>query len=235
MTPKENQMQPSRREFLDRLAMGSAALGGLSLGLTAVPARLEAAGIAAVRQGSWNVTWPDRLTGAVRTVFDVPEVESGYGVWRASVWAAQYEAALGIPVKDTSTALVLRHNAIVLAMKQEFWDRYGIGKDGSVMHPLTLEPTTRNPALLGEADGVPMPYANFALDRFQARGGVTLACDLALQDMIAIVQKADALGPDEARTRTLGYMVPGVILQPSGVFAVLLAQQKTQALYIRAS
>jgi hypothetical protein len=225
----------SRREFLDRLAVGSAALGGLSLGLTALPARLEAAGIAVSRQGSWNTSWPDKLTGSVRTVFDVPEVESGYGVWRASIWALQYEAALGIPARDTSTALVLRHNAIILAMRQAFWDEYGIGKDGSVAHPLTLEPTTRNPALLGEADGVPAPYSTFALDQFQERGGVILACDLALQQMIALVEKADKVSPEAARTKAIAMLVPGVILQPSGVFSVLLAQQKKQALYIRAS
>jgi hypothetical protein len=228
-------MQTSRREFLDRLALGSAALGGLSLGLTALPARLEAAGVAVSRQGSWDTSWPDKLTGKVRTVFDVPEVESGYGVWRASVWALQYEAALGIPARDTSTALVLRHNAIILAMKQAFWDEYGIGKDGSVTHPLTLEPTTLNPALMGEADGLPAPYSTFALDPFQARGGVILACDLALQDMIALVVKADNVSPEAARTKALAMLVPGVILQPSGVFSVLLAQQRKQALYIRAS
>lgn len=228
-------MQTSRREFLDRLAMGSAALGGLSLGLGTIPTRLEAAGIAVARQGKWNTSWPEKLTGGVRTVFDVPEVESGYGVWRASVWALQYEAALGIPARDTSTALVLRHNAIILAMQQAFWDEYGIGKDGSVTHPLTLEPTTRNPALMNEADGLPAPYSTFALDQFQARGGVILACDLALRDMVALIEKADKISTEAAHAKAVALLAPGVILQPSGVFSVLLAQQKKQALYIRAS
>lgn len=228
-------MQTNRREFIDRLATGTAALGGLSLGLGALPDRLEAAGAVVARQGTWNTSWPDRLDGEIRAVYDVPEIESGYGVWRASVWAAQFEAALGVHAQRTSTALVLRHNAIVLAMRQGFWDRYGVGADGSVTHPLTSEVTTRNPALLGPADGIGEPYVHFALDRFQARGGVVLACDLALQDLIAIVEKVDGVGNGVARERAVAALVPGVILQPSGVFAVMLAQHRAQALYVRAS
>jgi hypothetical protein len=228
-------MPTTRRDFLDRLALGTAAIGGISLGLGGLPTRLEAAGIAVNRQGAWDTKWPDRLTGRIRTVFDVPEIESGYGVWRASIWAFQYEAALGVPARDCSTALVLRHNAIVLAMTQEYWDTYGVGKDGAIPHPVTLEPTTRNPALLGAADGLPAPLSEFNLDAFMQRGGVILACDLALQDVIATIAKADGIAPEAARAKALRLMVPGVILQPSGVFSVLLAQQVRQALYIRAS
>lgn len=228
-------MSTSRREFLDRLAVGSASLGALSLGITLAPRALAAAGVGHSTQTKWDTSWPDRLTGSVRTVFDVPEVELGYGVWRASIWKRQYEQTLGIPARELSTALVLRHNAIILAMQQDFWDRYGIGKAKGVLHPLTEQPTDRNPALLSEKDGLPQPYASFALDQFQAQGGVVLACDLALQDLITIIATTDNVSPEEARTRALKWMAPGVILQPSGVFAALLAQQRKQALYIRAS
>jgi hypothetical protein len=233
----------NRRDFLDRLAVGTLAIGGLSTALAAVPARLEAAGLTSTpaagpgaphAQGSWDVQWPQKLTGQVRTVFDVPEVESGYGVWRASIWANQYQQVLGFPAKELSTALVLRHNAIILAMQQGYWDRYGVGAAAKVTHPLTTEATDRNPALLGAADGVPAPYANFALGPFMARGGVVLACDLALQDVVQNIQSREKVSPEEARAQALKWMVPGVILQPSGVFAVLRAQQE-QALYIRAS
>jgi hypothetical protein len=167
-------------------------------------------------------------------VFDVPEIESGYGVWRATLWARQYQQVLGIPARDLSTALVIRHNAIILAMQQGFWDRYGIGKAKGVLHPLTEEPTDRNPALMGTSDGVPEPQASFALDRFIAAGGIALACDLALQDLVAVIQRTDKIPEAQARTQARNWLVPGVILQPSGIFAVLRAQQ-AGALYVRAS
>jgi hypothetical protein len=234
---------PSRRDFLDRMALGALAMGGAALGVGALPAALGASASphadalthAQAPSAEWDVRWSERLTGGIKTVFDVPEVESGYGVWRASMWAKQYEAVLGVPAREMSTALVLRHNAIVLAMRQEFWDDYGIGKAKGVTHPATLEPTDRNPALLASSRGeVPAAYDAFALDRFLARGGIALACDLALRDCVALIEKKERLGPEEAHARAVAMMVPGVILQPSGIFAVLRAQQ-AGALYVRAS
>ena len=234
-------MSADRREFLTRLASSTAVLGGLSMALplnSASAAFADAFDDAApsAQDGAWDTKWPDRLTGRVRTVFDVPEIESGYGVWRASIWANQYEATLKIPRAQLSTALVIRHNAIVLAMTQEYWDTYGVGADNSIPHPVTGEPTRRNPALLGAADGVGAPFSEFALGPFMARGGVVLACDLALQAVIiTTIARTDGATPEVARARAIALMVPGVILQPSGVFSVLLAQQTKQALYIRAT
>lgn len=223
-------MTSSRRQFLDSLALGATALATMPAALAAMPADIRLS----VEQGAWDTRWTEKLTGKVRTVFDVPEIESGYGVWRATIWARQYEAVLGIPARDLSTALVLRHNAIILAMQQAFWDKYGIGKAKGVTHPLTGEPTDRNPAMLGAADGLPEPMQGFALSAFIARGGVALACDLALQDMVGIIQSTDKVSEAVAKEQAKNWLVPGVILQPSGVFAVLRAQQ-AQALYIRAS
>lgn len=241
-------MAESRREFIDRIALGAAAMGGLSLGLGAVPRELRAefapgvarsagasAGATALNPNEWDTRWPQKLTGKIRTVFDVPEVESGYGVWRASIWAAQYNAVLGTPVADMSTALVLRHNAIVLAMQQSFWDEYGIGKSKGVTHPVTQEPTDRNPALLASSRGEqPADFDSFALTPFMERGGVVLACDLALRDCIGLIEKTKKVSAEEARRQAIAMLVPGVILQPSGVFAAFLAQQ-AGAMYIRAS
>jgi hypothetical protein len=223
-------MSTTRRQFIDALATGAVAVGAMPSALSAMPAELRLD----VGQGSWDTRWQERLTGKVRTVFDVPEVESGYGVWRATIWARQYEQVLGIPARDLSTALVIRHNAIILAMQQGFWDRYGIGKAKGVLHPLTEEPTERNPALMGPRDGVPEPQAGFALDRFIATGGVALACNLALQDLVALIQRTDKVPEAQATEEARKWLVPGVILQPSGIFAVLRAQQ-AGALYVRAS
>jgi hypothetical protein len=229
-------MHTNRREFLDRLAVGTATLGGLSLGLGAMPAQLEAAGLEYAHQGTWNTRWPDRLTGRIRAVYDVPEVESGLGVWRASIWAAQYSQTLGIPLAECSTALVLRHNAIVLAMAPAYWEKYGVGEAMKVTHPLTGAISPRNPVLLGEADGLPQPFADFGLQGFHRRGGVTLACDLALNALVVpVVAQRDGVAAEVAKERAIGMLAEGVILQPSGVFAVMLAQQMKQAQYIRAS
>ena len=230
-------MHSDRRQFLGRMATGAMAVGGLGLGLGAFPAALQAADLSThdAQGNAWDTRWPARLTGRVRTVFDVPEVESGFGVWRASIWAAQYRQALGLPASELSTALVLRHNAIVLAMQQSAWDRYGFAELAKATHPLTDEPTKRNPALIGAEDGLAEPQASFALPEFIKRGGVALACDLALTWIAGHMAQVDGVAAPVAKERAVAALVPGVILQPSGVFAVLYAQQEARALYIRAS
>lgn len=228
-------MPATRREFLDRLAVGAAALGGLPMALGAATWPRDDA--PAPRAGAeWDVSWASRLRGKHKVVFDVPEVESGYGVWRASIWAKQYQDVLGTPARDLAAAVVLRHNGIVLAMRQPYWDEYGVGKERQVTHPVTSEPTDRNPVLLSSRRGeVPAELDPVALDQFLARGGVALACDLALQEYIMQpIQKKHGVSAEEARKRALALMVPGVILQPSGIFAVVLAQEAGCS-YVRAS
>lgn len=237
-------MERSRREFIDSLLLstvaGSAMIGAFPAALTAASlpdAGPEiAAGLPGVApaQGGWDTGWGSRLTGRIKSVFDVAELESGVPVWRASIWTAQYEETLRVPASEMSTALVLRHNAIALAMKQEYWDRYALGRTFSAVHPLTRQPTNRNVALLGESDGVGAPFSNFTLERFLARGGVALACDLALRVLVApVVQQVDGGTADQAYATARQGLVPGVILQPSGMFAVIRAQE-AGAFYFRA-
>ena len=211
-----------RREFLGQMAAG-AMLGAVPLSLVGA---LEAApNVSAAGTEPWDMSWTQRVKGKYRVVLDSPEISSAYGVWRATFWAKQYQDVLGAKPSDTSSVLVLRHNGIALAMQQSFWDKYGLGKLKNVTHPVTEEPTTGNPALFSSArNEVPAQFDDFALDRFIGRGGIVLACNLALQDMIGLVQKGDGVSADEARTRAVAALVPGVILQPSGVFAVLRAQ-----------
>ena len=144
-------MDTTRRDFLGKMAANAAALSAVPLSMDFSP--LTAVAASATQGQKWDIAWPNRLNGKHKAVFDVPEIESGYGVWRATIWGNQYQEVLGISPRDMSAALVLRHNGIVLAMQQAFWDKYGIGKAKNVMHPLTLQPTTKNPALLSTAGG----------------------------------------------------------------------------------
>jgi hypothetical protein len=226
-------METTRREFFERMATGISAFTVMPLGFDAMLRASDAHGSTQGQQ--WDLSWVDRLTGKHKAIFDVPEVESGYGVWRASIWAAQYQDVLKAQPKDISTLLILRHNGIALAMQQSFWDKYGVGKIKNVTHPLTLEATDRNPALLSSAkDGIPAQFDAFALPKFMERGGIAVGCNLAFQDCVDLVTKHDSVDATEARKRAIAAMVPGVILQPSGVFAAVRGQE-AGCVYVRAS
>ena len=119
-------------------------------------------------------------------------------------------------------------------MQQSFWDKYGIGAAKKVTHPMTQEPTSSNPALLDERNGLPAPFNDAGLHKQIARGVIALACNMALQDCIDLIGQRDKVPEDEARRRAIAYLVPGVILQPSGVFAAVRAQE-VGATYLKAS
>jgi hypothetical protein len=224
-------MDTTRREFLGKVAVNAAMLGAMPLSFD-----LATAAYAAPAQGEkWDLSWTTRLTGKHKAIFDVPEVDSGYGVWRATIWQNQYRDVLGVAPKDLSAVLVLRHNGITLAMQQAFWDKYGVGKAKSALDPITQKPTDKNPALLSSSRGeVPEMFDAMALDKFIARGGIALGCNLAFADCVELVKSKENVDDATARKQAIGYLVPGVILQPSGVFAAIRAQE-AGAIYLRAS
>jgi hypothetical protein len=166
----------------------------------------------------------ERVTGKHRAVFDVPEIENGLGVMRASIWLDQYERYMNAAPGDLSAVVVIRHEAIPLAMSQEYWDAYGVGKLRDVRSAATGQPTDRNPVL--PTPGAPATrFDGWLLSRFMERGGIVLACDLAMRRCVELVRTKDGLEPDAARARAVGMLIPGVLLQPSGIFAVVRAQE----------
>ncbi|MDQ2667985.1 MAG: hypothetical protein M3Z05_18585 [Gemmatimonadota bacterium] len=222
----------NRRTFLGQIGTG-AMLAGLPLSLESL--REFAPGVPSRDASSWDESWIKRVTGKYRAVFDVAAIDSGRGAWRATVWQKQYADVLKARPSDMSTVLVLRAEGIALAMQQPFWDEYAIGKENDVKHPVTNELTDRNPALLSSTrKEVPAMFDALALDQFIAHGGIALACDLAFNDMIGLVSRKHGLADDAARKIAIGALVPGVTLQPSGVFAALRAQD-VGCNYIRAS
>ncbi|MBM4187480.1 MAG: twin-arginine translocation signal domain-containing protein [Gemmatimonadetes bacterium] len=213
-------MTPTRRDFLERLAAGTAAAAGLT---SLSPDDLAA--ISSVQE-TWDTSWTGRIRGRHKAVFDATEIEDGAGVLRVMIWRMQYGQVLAVAPDDMAAVLVIRHNAIPLAMTQEFWDRYRIGETKGVKHPMTEQPTAKNPALLSSDTGdLPSQFASLNLPGILAAGGIVLACNLAFSQCVGTVAKEDKLEPAAARKRALEMLHPGVILQPSGVFASILAQE----------
>jgi intracellular sulfur oxidation DsrE/DsrF family protein len=225
-------MSLTRRDFLGSSAVSAAALAAIPGTLFASLPKDLAPSL--IESDEWDLAWPAKLNGKYRAVFDCTDPESGYGVWRANAWASQNLSVMKAAPADVTPAIVLRHNAIVLAMQQSFWDKYGIGKRKNVTHPLTQQPTNKNPVLLDEKDGIPAPFNTSSLRKQLDRGVVVLACNLALEDCIDLIKSTDKVSDEAARKAAIAYLVPGVILQPSGVFAAIRAQEAGAA-YIKAS
>ncbi len=213
----------NRRNFVNWLGASGfyAAVGAPSL---VAPGVHVPAGAAMPITDKWDMSWVDRVKGKHRAVFDSPEVSGGAAVFRAVVWCDQHKEVYGTPRSEMSPVLVLRHNGIVLATNDAYWDRFEVGKAEKIKDPVTKKWFRRNPVRATDP-GTPPEYAGYSIEGFVASGGIVLACNLAFGDIVATVQKADKLSDEAARAKAKEMLLPGVILQPSGVFAVLRAQE----------
>lgn len=224
-------MGTDRREFLGTLmAVGIAGKTGeergkLGKGLSqASPLPQSSPPFPSLSQSQWDVSWVAKLTGSRRVVFDSPEMSFGLGLIRTLVWFKDYAEVYGTRPDDMSAVVVLRHNAIWMIMNDEFWDHHKIGALVKVDDPKTGRPIRRNP-FLGPTpfEGMP-PLANDVLTKVLATATV-LACNLAFAKVVEQVKGEAGGDMAKARSMALHHVVPGVILQPSGVFGVTRAEE----------
>jgi hypothetical protein len=237
-----------RRGFVARLAAATAALGaglhGHAAGAqppAAAPGRTRTAAASEPPVvGDWDLSWVNRLTSPRRQVFDAPELAEGMALHQVRAWLQGYEDVYGAAGKDANAVLVVRHFAIPLVMSDALWDRYQLGQKMAglladkqpVKDPASGEPARRNPYLNANAKAGDKHVSMYlwpdgGMDSLLRRPGVTvLACNLALQYIATnVVAAQDGVSNDEALTRVKAGLLPGVIVMPSGIFAVGRAEE----------
>jgi len=217
-----------RRNFLHRLA-------ALAAGGAAVRGRVLHAQGVQPQNAQWNLTWIPKVTGAHRAVFDNPVVDDGVGLFRANRWKSEVIEAHGATASDISTVFVIRHSAIIMLMNDEFWAKHKLGEVNKINDPRTREPATRNPYFsnaepASDAGATPSPRGGMggvSLAQFMRDGGIILGCGIAFGRMVALERNLTEprISQEDARQRTLPYVIPGAILQPSGFFATIEAQR----------
>lgn len=237
-------MSRERRQFLHHLTLGGLALGVSPSLLGASSPEADGAAPEPMhdyldamqpQQPAFDTSWPQKLTGQYKAVFDVPELSEGTGVVRAALWRNHYRDHLQATPAQLSPVLVIRHNAMPFIMSHEFWEQYDVAKATKLKHPITGKHTRRNIVnLTAETDALPAGFASYSLDQQIAAGTIVLGCNVAFSTITAMVRKKDKLAADAAREKALSMMLPGVMLQPNGIFAVTLAQHAGCA-YVYAS
>jgi hypothetical protein len=206
-------MSINRRDFLGSFSAASLA--------AAVPG--TAHGASAPINEVWDLSWVERVKGKYRAVFDSPGFSDGAALFRASAWSQEYKEVYGTPPADMSAVLVVRHEGIWLAMTDEFWRKYTIGKRQKFRDSNKKQWYDHNP-VAASPPGSP-PEFQINIPKFISDGNIVLACNLAFGAVIDVVKKEEKLTRDEAEKAARSCLLPGVILQPSGVFAVLRAQE----------
>src|SRR5579871_2830239 len=210
-------MPVTRRDFLTTFGAASAT----PFLLRSETAEAAALPSTAVNQ-AWDMSWVERVKGKYRAVFDSPGFSDGAGLFRAAIWKRQYKEVFGTTPADMTAVLVVRHQAIWLAVNDDFWRKYNVGKRQKFKddkkqwydhNPIAVTPT-----------GTPSEF-DVNISKFIAEGNIVLACNLAFGSVISLVRQEEKVPQEEAEKTARGYLLPGVILQPSGVFATLHAQE----------
>ena len=206
MTNSKNSREVTRRNFLTDLAVG--ATGAVALtALTSDPALAAGVSPAAAAAAEWDLTWIDRLTGKYRTVFDAPEVNEGTVFTNAQVFQMGFKEVYDATDADMQAVLVLRHRGVVMAFNDAMWEKYGLGAESKIPGAEKVNPFTREMANL------------------KNRGAIFLACNLAASRRSREIAQRLGLNADEVKKELDANLIPGVIMQTSGVFATIRAQQ----------
>jgi intracellular sulfur oxidation DsrE/DsrF family protein len=219
-----------RRSFLTRAAAATAAVVASS---TAAATPLAAAierGSGATRNplsSDFDDTWTERVRAAKhRAVFDSPAVGDGLALEHASVFMNNYHEMFGTTDAETVAVIVMRHMGTALAVNDALWAKYELGKFVSFKDPDTSKDAVRNVFVRIGADAKNSPIsAEASLSSLSARGAVLLACNRALMHLATTEATKRKQDLEKTKAEFRAAVLPGVILQPSGIYAVTRAQE----------
>ncbi len=190
-----------------------------------------------VKSDKWDMSWIKRVQGKARGVFDIVTTVSNGGWPRVAMWHDQAIEVYGSP-KEVTAIAVIRHGGITLAATDAYWEEFkpgtggGRGRGGvppaadtAAATPPAPPPPMRNPIGTPRA-GAASESKSDTVSGFIAAGGIVLACNVAFSFSIrSNVARVKSLSGDAADKAAREYLIPGVILMPSGVFALIAAQQ----------
>jgi hypothetical protein len=165
----------------------------------------------------FDFSWIDKLTGKHKAVFESLDVAEGAAFFRANMWRNQYKQVYNTDPKDMNAVVVVRHHGFALAMSDAYWQKYEVAKE------FEIKDDSGN-LLKSNPVGETAKGAN-TIAAFVESGGIVLGCNVAFGAVVGTLRKKENLSREEADKLARTYLLPGVILQPSGVFAVLRAQE----------
>jgi len=205
---EDTNLQLERRDFMG-LAAAMAAIG--------VGAALPVATAAAAQGPSTDFTrWLDSIPGKHRVLLDMREPNGGFAFAWAWVWLLTAPQAYGVPESDAGAAIVLRHNAIPVALDDSAWQKYKLGEFFKIDDPETGKPALRNPYYLRMYDPL---LPDMAMQKIIDRGVRVIACDMAIHFYTGLLAKQMGMKHEDVKADWNSAVLPNVAHAPSGVVA----------------
>jgi intracellular sulfur oxidation DsrE/DsrF family protein len=212
-----------RREFLAQVVTAAAVV----VASTGCAVPLAAAGSGATSQSSpFDDGWTRRVsTAKYRAVFDSPDINEGLALLHATFYRQGYQEQFGLGPSDVIPVVVFRHVGTVMALNDALWEKYALGERSKLIDPATGKDAVRNPFIrVGKDEKNSVVPADASIEALAANGVVMLVCNKATMRLAGQVAAKFGKPVEEVRAEFKAAVVPGVLLQPSGVYAVLRAQ-----------
>lgn len=212
----------SRRSFMGKLIATAGATG------IGVPA-LASLGIDTIFQPSAKSVleaedWFKNIKGRHRVVYDATEPHDGLPIiWPWAFMLSNNQT--GTADADMTAMVVLRHNAIPFAMKNELWQKYNFGEMFKVTDNSTQSPSKRNLYYEPREGDFPVPGID-GIKVQQQRGAMYCVCDLAISVYSGFAAQAMKKSPEEVKKEWVDGVLPNIQIVPSGVWALGRAQER---------
>jgi intracellular sulfur oxidation DsrE/DsrF family protein len=204
-----------RRSFLARVGAGALAVVAGGLGASRADARPSRAGA--------PDQWLGALDGKHKQFFDGVTVNDGFALGFAMNFLNSTGQTLKLTDRELNAVVGLRHFSIPIAFKDEIWAKYKLGEFAKVNDPKTKAPATRNIFYHPQAGDLLFP--DMAIDKLQPRGVHFTVCNVALTVLSGMLGGAVGMKAEDAKREWTAGLIPGVVVVPSGVFAVNRAQE----------
>ncbi len=222
----------ARREFIGHLATTAAALAGTACVTsrtgTAVAAGANVAPTPPRSGGSatrveWDDSWFSRVTAKHKALFEAASVEDGVVFGHVVRYLNGMREALDAGGSDVQAVIVIRHSAIPMAFNDTMWAKYNMGKQSKIKDGKDW--AVRNPYLTSARGAGREDRPSATIAWLAAHGHILLGCNAATLGFAATYAEVAGLESKVVYEDLKANLVPGMILQPNGIYAVHRAQE----------
>jgi len=176
----------------------------------------------------WDMQWVDRVAKApYKAVIDSTTIAEGNALNLAADIMDRFHDVYNGPDDQTRVVIVVRQMGTPLAFQDALWDRYAIGEDQKINDAATKAPARRNPFLRGSSNE---PARGDKIEPLVARGLTILVCNRSAMNWARSFAEKTKRDVEEVRTEFRNGLVPGAVLMPDGIFALVRAQNAVCAL-----
>ncbi|MEO9226670.1 MAG: hypothetical protein ABI328_09845, partial [Gemmatimonadaceae bacterium] len=123
----------------------------------------------------------------------------------------------------TCPVIVLRGEAVAMGLNDSVWARYPVGEQVKVTDSATHAPSTRN-VFWKQEEGASEKVAAQSISELQKRGLICLVCNRALKGWAGELAEKTKQKSETVYADLGANLIPGAYLVPSGIFALIRAQ-----------